>query len=130
MDNVFQISAQALAYLGDSVLETLIREHLILKGLEKSARLNKEALLYVTAVNQCKAFSLIESSLTEEESAIFRRGRNSSHLNIPKSASVQEYRIATGFEAIFGFLHLKHDVNRIKQLFLLAFPDFNANNNI
>ena len=52
----FQLSAGALAYLGDSVLEALIREALILKGFEKSAHLNKEALKYVTAVNQCKAY--------------------------------------------------------------------------
>ena len=60
----FQLNAGALAYLGDSVLEALIREALILKGFEKSAHLNKEALKYVTAVNQCCAFSRIENILT------------------------------------------------------------------
>ena len=121
----FQLGAGALAYLGDSVLECLVREALILKGLEKSAHLNKEALNYVTAVNQCKAFSNIESILTEEEASIFRRGKNCSHLNIPKSASPIEYKTATGFEAIFGFLHLKKDSCRIAELFALAYPEIN-----
>ena len=119
----FQLNAGALAYLGDSVLECLVRRALILKGFEKSAHLNKEALKYVTAVNQCKAFSNIEGLLTEEESAIFRRGKNCSHLNIPKSASPIEYKIATGFEAIFGYLHLKNDEERINLLFKIAYPN-------
>lgn len=118
----FQLNAGALAYLGDSVLEVMIREALILKGFEKSAHLNKEALSYVTAVNQCKAFSNIDGVLTEEEAAIFKRGRNCSHLNIPKSASPIEYKTATGFEAIFGFLHLKRDNDRLRELFILAYP--------
>lgn len=119
----FQLGAGALAYLGDSVLEALIREALILKGFEKSAHLNKEALKYVTAVNQCTAFSNIQEILTEEEAAIFKRGKNCSHLNIPKSASPMEYKTATGFEAIFGFLHLKKDTDRISELFSKAYPD-------
>ena len=119
----FQLNAGALAYLGDSVLETLIRESLILKGLEKSAHLNKEALQYVTAVNQCIAFSNIKDLLTEDELAIFKRGKNCSHLNIPKSASPQEYKTATGFEAIFGFLYLKKDKERIYTLFSKAYPN-------
>ena len=119
----FQLSAGALAYLGDSVLEALVREKLILRGYEKSSKLNKEALNYVTAISQCRAFGNIEGILTEEEASIFRRGKNASHLNIPKSASALEYKIATGFEAIFGYLHLKRDTERIALLFSTAFPD-------
>ena len=119
----FQLGAGALAYLGDSVLEALIREALILKGFEKSAHLNKEALKYVTAINQCKAYANISEHLTEDEAAIFKRGKNCSHLNIPKSASPIEYKTATGFEAIFGYLRLKKDEERIKELFTLAYPE-------
>lgn len=119
----FQLGAGALAYLGDSVLEALVREALILKGFEKSAHLNKEALKYVTAVNQCKAYANISELLTEEEASIFKRGKNCSHLNIPKSASPLEYKTATGFEAIFGYLHLKKDTERIKVLFATAYPE-------
>ncbi len=119
----FQLNAGALAYLGDSVLEALVREALILKGLVKSAHLNKEALNYVTAVNQNKAFLKIEPILTEDEASIFKRGKNCSHLNIPKSASALEYKNATGFEAIFGYLHLTKDSERIRELFSAAYPE-------
>ena len=118
-----QISAGALAYLGDSVLEALIREKLVLKGYEKSAKLNKEALNYVTAVNQAKAFKNVEEALTEEEASVFRRGKNASHLNAPKSASLLEYKIATGFEAVFGYLRLTKNEDRILELFSLAYPE-------
>ena len=119
----FQMSAAALAYLGDSVLEVLIRERLILSGAQKSAKLNSEALKYVTAVNQARAFANVENMLTENEAQIFRRGKNSSHLNIPKSASPLEYKTATGFEAIFGYLHLSGNKERIIELFDIAYPE-------
>jgi len=119
----YQLNAGILAYLGDSVLEAMIREALILKGLAKASLLNKEAVKYVTAVNQRIAFEKIREHLTEDEEAIFKRGKNCSHLNIPKSASAMEYKTATGFEAIFGYLRLKKDENRISELFALAYPD-------
>ncbi len=125
MIDISQIGACALAYLGDSVLEALIRERLIYKGFEKSAKLNKEALNYVTAVNQNKAFLKVENMLTDEERSIFRRGKNSSHLNIPKSASALEYKNATGLEAVFGYLRLKKDEERILKLFNSAYPELN-----
>ena len=73
MIDIDRLSTPALAYLGDSVLELLVREALILKGFEKSSTLNKEALKYVTAVNQCKAFSNIENMLTEIEIGVLSR---------------------------------------------------------
>ncbi len=117
------ISAHALAYLGDSALECLIRERLILMGFEKTKSLNIEALKYVTAVNQARAYLNIEERLTEKEAEIFRRGKNSSHLNIPKSASPKEYKTATGFEAIFGYLKLCKNEERILELFNIAYPE-------
>jgi ribonuclease-3 family protein len=123
MDNISQISAAALAYLGDSVLETMIREKLILKGYEKPGKLNEEARKYVTAVNQNQAYLKIKDMLTENEEAIVRRGRNSSHLNVPKSASAIEYKSATGFEALFGYLQLEGRQERIDELFRIAYAD-------
>lgn len=118
-----QTSAMALAYLGDCVLELLVREHLILKGYEKSSHLNSEARKFVTAIAQSKAYLSIADELTSEEADIFKRGKNSSHLNIPKSASPLEYKNATGFEAVFGYLHLKGDTERIKTLFSHAYSE-------
>lgn len=123
MIDISQISAQALAYLGDAVIELMVREHLILKGYEKSGRLNAEARKFVTAVAQNKAYLAIENLLTEQECDVFRRAKNSSHLNIPKSASALEYKNATGFEAIFGLLQLKKDTERLHELFAIAYKD-------
>lgn len=123
MIDISQISAQALAYLGDAVIELMVREHLILKGYEKSGKLNAEARKFVTAVAQNRAYLAIEGVLTEQECDVFRRAKNSSHLNIPKSASALEYKNATGLEAVFGLLQLKGDSQRTRELFALAYKD-------
>jgi ribonuclease-3 family protein len=118
-----QIGACALAYLGDAVIEALVREHLVLKGYEKSGKLNDEARKFITAIAQSAAYHKIEGVLTEKEADIFKRARNSSHLNIPKSASATEYKNATGLEAIFGYLKLEKQSDRINELFYLAYAD-------
>ena len=123
MIDISQISAQALAYLGDAVIELMVRERLILKGYEKSGKLNTEAKKFVTAVAQSKAYLAIENELTEEEADVFRRARNSSHLNIPKSASAIEYKNATGLEAVFGYLKMKNDTERTEHLFAAAYAN-------
>ncbi len=114
-------SAAALAYLGDSVLELCVRERLVQMGLSSSAALNKKALEYVRASKQAEAMKRILPLLSEEEEAVFRRGRNIGHTNRPKSATVAEYRSATGMEALFGWLHLAGRRERIQALFLAAY---------
>ena len=116
-----ECSAAALAYLGDAVLEVCVREHLVNSGLSSSARLNSMALEYVKASRQAEAMKKILPVLTEEEEAVFRRGRNMGHTNTPKSATVSEYRSATGMEALFGYLHLEGRKERIAELFALAY---------
>ena len=115
------VSTAALAYLGDSVLEVCVREYLISRGLSTSARLNKEALLYVRATAQAEAMKNIIDMLDEDEEAVFRRGRNVGHTATPKSASMSEYRTATGMEALFGWLHLLGKEERIRELFAAAY---------
>lgn len=114
-------STAALAYLGDSVIELCVREHLVREGLSSSARLNAEALEYVKASKQAEAMKNILPVLTEEEESAFRRGRNMGHTNTPKSATVSEYRAATGMETLFGYLHMTGRQDRIKELFALAY---------
>lgn len=116
-----EISTPALAYLGDSVVELCVRTMLVKKGVSSSKRLNSAALQYVTARAQAQAASRILPVLTEEENAVYHRGRNIGHTNVPKSASVAEYRMATGFEALFGYLHLAGRKERIDELFSLAY---------
>ena len=126
--DVKQVSTAALAYLGDGVWELLVRQMLVEKGISDSRRLNTEALGYVTASAQAAVVKKILSALTEEEDAVYRRGRNIGHTNVPKRATVMEYRMATGLEALFGYLHLTERTDRIEELFALAFRIGEENN--
>lgn len=118
-----EISVPALAYLGDCVIELCVRRHLVARGLSTSAHLNAAALDYVRAPAQAEAMKRILPHLTEEEEGYFRRGRNMGHSNVPKRATVSEYRAATGMEVLFGYLHLSGREERIRQLFCLAYPE-------
>lgn len=115
-------STAALAYLGDSVIEICVRRRLVNEGYSTSSRLNKLALDYVRATAQAEAMKRIMPLLTEEEDAVFHRGRNIGHTNTPKSATVAEYRAATGMEALFGYLFLADRQQRIDELFDAAYP--------
>ncbi|MFC5540868.1 MAG: Mini-ribonuclease 3 [Bacilli bacterium] len=116
--DVNQMNALALAYMGDAVLEVRIREHLLLSGRMKPNTLHHEATKYVSA----KAQSMIvhrmieEHFLTDEELAIFRRGRNAKSGTVPKNTDVQTYRNSSGFEAILGSLYLTKQYERIDKI--------------
>ncbi len=118
-----EISTPALAYLGDCVLEMQVRERLVCRGLSKSGHLNSEALGYVRASAQAAAMERILPLLSESETQYYKRGRNSGHLNVPKSASPSQYRMATGMEVLFGYLHLSGQTKRIRELFEAAYPE-------
>ena len=112
----------ALAYLGDCVFELWVREKLIRRGLTNAGALNEASHVYVTAKNQAAAYRRVEPLLTEEERAYFKRGRNSTHLSGPRSASGAEYRTATGFESLCAALHLLGQTERLHALLDAAFP--------
>ena len=118
-----EMSTAALAYLGDSIIELCVRETLVQKGVSSAKNLNSTALLFVKAESQADAMKIILPILTEEENAAYRRGRNIGHTNTPKSATVGQYRMATGMEALFGYLYLKGKKDRINELFSLAYAD-------
>jgi ribonuclease-3 family protein len=116
------ITTPALAYLGDSVLEVCVRTYLVTeRGLSTSAHLNRASLDFVRASAQSEAVGRMEPYLSEEEAAVYRRGRNMGHGNVPKSASVAEYRRATGMEVLFGYLHLTGQTERLDHLFRLGY---------
>ena len=119
--NFEEITTDALAYLGDSVIELLVREHLVNMNITSSGRLNSKSLEFVKAGAQAQAMRNILPHLSEEEEAIFKRGRNKAGGNVPKSATVSEYRAATGMETLFGYLHLKGNRERITQLFRIGY---------
>ena len=121
-------TVQALAYLGDAVLEVIVRERLVRRGLCNSARLNEAALAYVKATAQSEAVERIIPLLTERENNVYRRGRNAGHgKNVPKSATMAEYRRATGLETLFGQLRLDGESERMNALFDAAYPDLALN---
>lgn len=116
-----EMSSAALAYLGDSVLELRVRDHLVRSGLSTAAHLNEASRAFITAPAQAKAMLKLQSVLTEQEAAVYRRGRNNVHANVPKKATMGEYRAATGMECLFAYLHLIDDQARIDELFTLAY---------
>ena len=110
------IPGLTLAYLGDCIYELIIRSMLVEQGIMHVSDLNKAAVAHVRAGAQAKLMQSIEDKLTEDEIAVYHRGRNAKSASIPKNASVAEYRTATGFEALMGYLYLKGETGRILEL--------------
>ena len=111
----------SLAYLGDCVFELWVRTRLLTSGLSGTGALNDASRAYVTAKSQSAAFFRIEPLLTERERDFFKRGRNSPHLSVPKSASGAQYRTATGFETLSAALYLAGETDRLYELYEIAF---------
>ncbi|WP_207753563.1 Mini-ribonuclease 3 [Clostridium paridis] len=108
-----------LAFVGDGVFETFIRNYILNKNCELSAhKLHLEAIKYVKAHAQSEIIKRIEQELTEEEYYIYKRGRNTKSATVPKNADVTEYRAATGFEALVGYLYLIGDKERLNFILL------------
>lgn len=112
-----QYSPLALAYLGDAVYERLVRMMLVKSANMSAGKLHKKGVHLVNAHYQAICAKVLESRLTEEESDILRRGRNAKSLTVPKNADVIEYKLATGLEALFGYLELIGDEERINDIF-------------
>ena len=106
-----------LAHLGDGVYELLCRSFLCCQGEHTVKRLHKDAVSLVTAPTQAKLVQKILPLLTEEETAYFRRGKNSHTHAAPKAASPKEYAMATGLETLFGALYLLGRRERLNELF-------------
>ena len=95
-----------LAFFGDSVYEVYVREQIVKLGTMPVDKLHKKAVQYVNAGFQSYAYDVIADELTEEETEIFKRGRNATGNNVPRSSNPKDYRRATGMEALFGYLYL------------------------
>ena len=109
-------SPLTLAFLGDGVYELLVRQKIVEKGSCPVKKLHNRAVEKVRASYQAARVRELESELTEEESDLLRRGRNA-HSHVPKSSSPEDYRLATGLETLFGYLHLTGQNERIEELF-------------
>ncbi|MDD5938533.1 MAG: ribonuclease III domain-containing protein [Clostridiales bacterium] len=111
------ISSLGLAHLGDAVYELMVRSWLCLHGKATNRGLHKATVRYVAAPAQARAAERIRDILTQEEADVFRRGRNASPHSIPPNASREEYQTATALEALFGWLYLQGENDRLNELF-------------
>ena len=118
-----QYSPLALAFLGDSVYEVMVREQLLREANRPARELHAAAVAHVRAPYQAAAAARIAEMLTEEEADILRRGRNASGISVPKSATPAEYRSATGFECLFGYLYLCGRAERLAELFRVIWTE-------
>ena len=112
-----QLSPLNLAFIGDCIYEILVRETLVAQANRHVNDLHRESVKFVSAKAQTQAYEKIKDLLTEEETAQFKRGRNAKTGHSPKSATGAEYHTATGMEALFGYLYLTEQTDRIKELF-------------
>lgn len=118
-----QLNSLALAYMGDAVLETYVRYHLLQNGQVKPHLLHKEATRYVSAKSQSAVLHEMkeEGFFSEEEIAILKRGRNAKSGTVPKNTDVQTYRYSTAFEALIGSLYLSENMDRLEAIIGHAF---------
>lgn len=111
------MSPLVLAYIGDTIYESYIREYLIRQNINKKVNdLHKSAVKYVKAKAQATIMHEIEEELTEEELRIYKRGRNQKSHTSPKNADIIDYKHATGFEALVGYLHLGNEKERLEYI--------------
>lgn len=109
-----------LAFIGDAVYEVFVRTHLVEANQNMCVhKLHVRAISFVKAGAQSNIMKDLISELYEDEMRVFKRGRNAKSATIPKNANVQDYRMATGFEAVIGYLYLKDDKERLNYLMKL-----------
>ncbi|MBR0157256.1 MAG: ribonuclease III [Clostridia bacterium] len=118
-----QLGPLSLAYMGDTVYDLYVRTMLLDTTTLTAHGLHQAAVKLVCAKAQAAAFRRIEPMLTEQELAVFRRGRNTHIGTVPHSASIIDYRIATGLEAMLGWLYLSGDDGRIRTIMSAILSD-------
>jgi len=114
--DVRSFSPLALAYLGDSVYELVLRTCVVEKGNRQVKLMDREGSNLAKAETQARMAAALQDILTDEESAAYRRGRNTNSSSVAKHASVLDYRQATGLESLFGYLYLTGREERIFEL--------------
>lgn len=123
MDNDFKnikpsdYSPLTLAFIGDGVYDLLVRSYVVNLANRPVGELNKIKVSFVNCKAQAEFMKKLMPQLTEEELSVYKRGRNAATSNTPKNSSVADYHSATGFEALFGYLYITKQNERIEQLF-------------
>ena len=113
-------SPLTLAYIGDAIFELVVRTVLVERKNTQAEKLHKAATKIVKAETQALMIEALKEDLTEEELAVFKRGRNAKAMTRAKNATMSEYRRATGFEALMGYLYLKGEMARMIELIRLG----------
>ncbi len=121
-----QISALGLAHCGDAVFELLVRSWLCDSGKLTTRQLHRATISHVCAPAQAARAERMLPLLTQQELALYRRGRNAHVTNIPKNATHEQYSRATGLECLFGALYLTGQLERLNELFCLSMEEDNA----
>ena len=116
-DELRAISAIGLAHMGDAVYETLVRTWLCVHGKATGKELHRTTIALVCAQKQAELAQRVLPQLTEEELAVYKRGRNANVHAMPRSATPAQYHAATGLECLRGWLYLRGDKERAEQLF-------------
>lgn len=111
------VSTAALAFVGDAVFGLLAREKLCCTHSLPASKLHSSVVSVVRCEAQARAVEHIMPDLSEEEKAVFLRGRNSHSSHVPKKSAVADYRMATGLEALFGYIYLNGEIERLRELF-------------
>lgn len=114
--DIKEYSPLVLAYIGDSIYDLVIKSLMVNRGNRQVQKLHAQTSFYVQAKTQSLMMRTIQNHLTEEEHAVYKRGRNSKSVSPAKNQSVTDYRRATGFEALLGYLYLKKDWKRLLDL--------------
>lgn len=109
-------SPLTLAYIGDAIYDLVIRTIVVERGNQSAKGLHKTTIKYVNAKVQAKMIDALETELTEDEMAVYHRGRNAKSYTAAKNASIIEYRKATGLEALMGYLYLQGQTDRMLTL--------------
>lgn len=117
-DEARMLNPLQLALIGDGVFEVFIRNYILARNTALSAnKIHVKAIGYVKAKSQSCIMHEIQQFLNEEEEAVYKRGRNAKSPTVPKNADVRDYRMATGFEALIGYLYLTGNKERMEFIF-------------
>ncbi|MBQ9279170.1 MAG: hypothetical protein IJ224_11125 [Lachnospiraceae bacterium] len=127
--NAYQYSPLSLAYLGDSVMDLMVKSYFVVNVNKQTYKYHKDVTHIVNAVNQSAFVDSIMDELKEDELDIYKRGRNANAHSKAKNATRSEYRKATGLEALYGYLYLKNELDRLKYFTDKMIEDYLDKNN-
>lgn len=121
-----QLSPLSLAYIGDAVYEMYIRSYIMKDCNMPVAKLHKAATRFVSATSQAEIVKNISDEFTDEEMSVYKRGRNAHSYTSAKNADIVDYRMATGLEALIGYLYIKKETGRLEEIIARSIDVINA----